>query len=1162
MADNPLKYSDLIQKDDSIQQAISELEQLRQTYADTISTVSKDAIKVKVAMEQVSGATEQGREAIKKNAAEADRLARAQKELAFAMSQVGQQVAALKLQTNEKNALSREESKMVSAQAASYREMKAQLTILRNEYYALSQSERESEQVGMQKLAQIINLNTQVKAIEKSMRAMNNTQEEEIQNSREVKQVLTDLEKARLKLTYVTSEENQELMQLNMETRKAREIARLNLIINNEVEGSYNRLSAQYSLNKIKLNEMSMEWRETTMEGKAFVAETNNIYQQMIKLQSATGKHTLSVGNYTKGWDGLGNSISQLTRELPSLAMSANMFFLAISNNIPIMVDEINRLKASNAALRADNIATVPVWKSVLKSFMSWNTLMMVGVSLLTIFGGDLVDWIKKMMQGRDALDDNTMAARKYAEAMKTVSEAQRNGAKDAQKDVIRLKLLYNATQDQTKNMRERLAAVNELQSQYPSYFKNLSDEEVLAGKAAGTYARLASEILKSAKARAYENQIIKNTEKILDLEKQQAVAKSAKYAAEVSYNEEVERRGGKSLKAQIKLMGEMGVVSRSVAESAQLEGVEERKRRVAYEDATKVYEGVTQEILSLTRANERLAQSVDVDALVNPPETGGKKGSSGTKEDRTLEIRKKNLEALAKYQESETALLENGLVKRRQVLIDSYDKERLDLENQLQNEEDLTEEGRQAIRDTLINKNILLMNDLAQVEEDGYVERLKLEEEYLNLRLELVEKGTLEEADLKILVMENARQRELIENNKLTVEMRQSEAEINDKWDKLIAKQRIDNAVALSMEAFDKQQAFEESQFNLIAQSTYKANTFRLNQEKARWEEILRIGTLNGKKLTELDIATIQNIIEGIKREIGEEDRDIFDLLGINMGDEQKSAIKESTDFIIAQFKSILAAQVELADIAVKKNEERVASAQDALNQEIEARNAGYAHSVATAQKALDIEKKNLQKSQKEREKAAKAQAALDSVMQATSLITATAGIWKSLSSIPYVGWILALAATATMWGSFAAAKIKARQVTKAQTYGEGGMEILDGGSHASGNDISIGRTKDGKDRRAEGGEALAIIKKTSTRKYRSILPDIINSLNKGNFENKYMHSFDTGTYSLNVNQSLDTKELEDDVRAIKEQGKKKYFVNGKGETVEIYKNRIRIYR
>ena len=85
-------------------------------------------------------------------------------------------------------------------------------------------------------------------------------------------------------------------------------------------------------------------------------------------------------------------------------------------------------------------------------------------------------------------------------------------------------------------------------------------------------------------------------------------------------------------------------------------------------------------------------------------------------------------------------------------------------------------------------------------------------------------------------------------------------------------------------------------------------------------------------------------------------------------------------------------------------------------------------------------------------------------------------------------------------MWGSFAIAKVKAHQVTKkSQQYGEGGLEILNGGSHASGNDIPIGMTKDGKQRKAEGGEALAIISKSKTRKYKTILPDIVKSLNKG---------------------------------------------------------------
>ena len=146
-------------------------------------------------------------------------------------------------------------------------------------------------------------------------------------------------------------------------------------------------------------------------------------------------------------------------------------------------------------------------------------------------------------------------------------------------------------------------------------------------------------------------------------------------------------------------------------------------------------------------------------------------------------------------------------------------------------------------------------------------------------------------------------------------------------------------------------------------------------------------------------------------------------------------------------------------------------------------------------------------------------------------------------------------------MWGSFAAAKIKASQLTKKE-YGEGGIEFLDGGSHASGNDIPIGYTKDGKDRRAEGGEALAIIRKTQARKYRKILPGVINALNRGVFEQKYINAYDTGGLSINVtNKEADLKTLEADVQELRKQGERRYFTDGKGRVVETYKNLRRTY-
>ena len=127
-------------------------------------------------------------------------------------------------------------------------------------------------------------------------------------------------------------------------------------------------------------------------------------------------------------------------------------------------------------------------------------------------------------------------------------------------------------------------------------------------------------------------------------------------------------------------------------------------------------------------------------------------------------------------------------------------------------------------------------------------------------------------------------------------------------------------------------------------------------------------------------------------------------------------------------------------------------------MDAEIEARNAGYANEVTTAQKELELAKKNQEQALKEKQKAQKAQLALDTITQASSLVTASANIWAALGGIPYVGPALAVAAIATMWGTFIAAKIKASQVAgQTEQYGQGTVELLQGGSHASGNDIDL---------------------------------------------------------------------------------------------------------
>ena len=236
-----------------------------------------------------------------------------------------------------------------------------------------------------------------------------------------------------------------------------------------------------------------------------------------------------------------------------------------------------------------------------------------------------------------------------------------------------------------------------------------------------------------------------------------------------------------------------------------------------------------------------------------------------------------------------------------------------------------------------------------------------------------------------------------------------------------------------------------------------------------------------------------------------------------------------------------------ELADAEVERT-------QNVLQAELEARANGYANDVETARKEVEEAKKNQQKAIENQRKAQRAQIALDTAQQAANMITASSLIWKQL------GFPWAIPALAVMWGSFAAAKVKALQATSEQ-YGEGTVELLQGGSHQSGNDIDLGTKPNGTRRRAEGGEFFAVINKRSSRKYRKEIPEVINSLNNGTFADKYLNAYNGGGVVVMQNDNhQDLSRLNDNVERIREQGERTIYVDSNGNKVVRYKNVTRV--
>ena len=508
-----------------------------------------------------------------------------------------------------------------------------------------------------------------------------------------------------------------------------------------------------------------------------------------------------------------------------------------------------------------------------------------------------------------------------------------------------------------------------------------------------------------------------------------------------------------------------------------------------------------------------------------------------------------------------EIAATEKGTDKMLQLRLDKVNAERqLELEKNRQKTE--SEKQDEAKINAKYDQQILDTRKAFENEKSQLaVQSLQAELNAINLQIAVTRKGTDEMLALRLAAIEKQRAIEIEQNRQKDVRIRQNEKDINAKYDQQVLNETIDFRTRIAMETLAIQQDLATSEFSLLDTNERQKTQFRLQMEKERLQKILQLNRQNGKDLTEEQRKAIQNTIAAIDKESKKTPfNNLYEVLGIGLDSDQQDALNTAISETLNNINAVLDAWVQEAEAAVNAANARVDAAQTALDAEIEARNNGYANNVIQAQKELELEKQQQQKALQEKEKAQKAQLALDTITQTASLITASANIWSSLSIIPIVGPALAIAMLATMWGSFALAKVKAAQVAgQSESYGDGTVELLQGGSHASGHDIDLGTKKDGTRRRAEGGEYFAIINKRNSRRYGHIIPDVINSFNDGTFADKYQRA-NTAMAGMAVamvgGSGTDITALEKDVREIREQGARTRFVDGNGNIVEVYKN------
>lgn len=826
---------------------------------------------------------------------------------------------------------------------------------------------------------------------------------------------------------------------------------------------SYNRLAALYTKLKIELNKYSQEEisNNKVLLDKQKQAEAT--MEKMKALQAATGRHTLDVGNYSKALNGLGLATQQIVREAPSLAMSFNQFFLAISNNIPIFTDAFKRVKEEMGSTRIALMQT-------LKSLFSWQTAMVLGLTLLSKFGNEIIKWAGSVLGFGKAFDAAAEGLKAYNETMSKVSGQMAESSAELETYIY---VLENGNKTEAEQA-EIVQLVNEKYARQIEYLGlNITDTQSLID----AKDKLINVLVREAEARGVLNKITELSGKIAERET------SEEYADLVNKAEEAQRQLNSALQTtNFQIIGFWQ--DRLISANASL---------ADYNKETEVL------IDHLGRLRDK-ALEINWGTLLGGDGGGGKGGKS---------VRNRDLEFIRAAQDAALEATQESIFKETEAIRLEYTRRIEDLRTYLaeqrklkEDEREITVAGETAILNQIKSLHLVMDKEIADAwfemlsSQVGDLTRtLDAETDAFAKALDDMDRKALKSSLGKTVFGDKSAEKAL----QLKYQQRQSEIRLSTFGDKDAQKTQLRGAEI----------EYKEGLLEL----------WRKDATKTTWE-----------------IERLRNEIALLKKEASDEgemswfeklEKKLEDKLGKKGLSKITKAVQQAASYVMEQFQTIAQARVDLANTMVEQSRRELDATKSTLDQEIEARNNGYANNVALAQQEY-LEKQRInEQALAEQQAAVEAQERLNTVQQVVSLITASANIFSSLSSIPLgVGIPIAIGLIATMFGAFAAAKVQASQLA-AQTYGEGGTELLSGGSHQSGRDIPLGTMPDGRERRAEGGEYLAVINKRSSRRYGSVIPAVIDALNAGVFEQKYGNAFrgDAGIV-VNVDGSTDAIE------------------------------------
>lgn len=443
--------------------------------------------------------------------------------------------------------------------------------------------------------------------------------------------------------------------------RKTIKVQKDKIIQDRAEEGSITQLRKQLSLLIVDYDNMGRLRREGGA-GKALLAQIKVVQDELNKAEQASGRFQRNVGNYSSAFNGLGMSIQQIARELPTLSLGANMFFLTISNNLPIFFDEVQRARKEYTAYIAelkkgntDVQEVAPVWEQIASGIFSWNTALTVGVTLLTVYGKDIVEWVGNLFKGRDAL--------------KSVAEMQ---------DEVNENL-------KSSQIGNQITELKKLQAEWKSFGRNIEKQNKFIKERKNDFDKLGVSI---NSVREAENLFVNNTDKFIESLKLRAQATAAQELASEKYKEAIikqqeaenESKKDASLGDRVKssivqsMMGAGGQLNNSTngpsAEDFKKDRIKNLKEEAsAIKNAADAYFNLGQE-------KERSADAALKDAGIKKSTTGKEEKETKKLLERQQKLYKALVDLRLKNQQDEISLMQDSTRKKIAQINVDYNKE------------------------------------------------------------------------------------------------------------------------------------------------------------------------------------------------------------------------------------------------------------------------------------------------------------------------------------------------------------------------------------------------------------------------------------------------------------------------------------------------------